>query len=451
MMTRSRCRTRTALAALLLAGCGSWGRPGKNPEPSQGETLTQILDLNAVYRRLGRLTAGAPVPFVADLAFFGGPGDSTVTVVGISLENRALSFQRDGDAFVARYRVEVTASPTAGGTAVRRGKDQVVRVATFPETQRSDESILFQEGFNLAPGEWRVALTLSDGSGGRTSKAEGAYRVPAFGPGTRSPPRLTYQARARGERSAPVAVILNPRGTLAYGGDTASAYVEAYQLAGPTAVPVILRDSRDSVFIQDTLRFAGGREVESAVIRFAPDSAPLGELSIVVGSPPQADSTIAIVSFSQGWVVTNFEDMVALLRYFPGSPALDSLRKAAPEQRDRLWRAFWRASDPNTATPNNEALDRYFERVAIANLRYRGEGIPGWRTDRGEVLIRLGEPDEVFDASPASEGRLIRWAYTPYQLALYFVDETGFGRFRLTPASRVELERVAARLTRLGE
>jgi hypothetical protein len=31
------------------------------------------------------------------------------------------------------------------------------------------------------------------------------------------------------------------------------------------------------------------------------------------------------------------------------------------------------------------------------------------------------------------------------------VDETGFGRFRLTPASRVELERIAARVSRQGE
>jgi hypothetical protein len=87
----------------------------------------------------------------------------------------------------------------------------------------------------------------------------------------------------------------------------------------------------------------------------------------------------------------------------------------------------------------------------VANRRFRGEGIPGWRTDRGEVLVRLGEPDEVFDASPTSEGRLIRWGYTRYQLAIYFVDETGFGRFRMTPSSRAEMERVIARLSRLGD
>ena len=101
-----------------------------------------------------------------------------------------------------------------------------------------------------------------------------------------------------------------------------------------------------------------------------------------------------------------------------------------------------------TETPaeNGETVDAQVLERTVA--RFRDEGIPGWRTDRGEVLIRLGEPDEVFDASPQSEGRLIRWGYTQYQLALYFLDETGFGRFRLTPSSRSELERVSALLSR---
>ena len=436
-------------AAALLVGCGSWGRVGGQPAPaSQSEALTQVLDLNSVYRRLGRLLAGAPLPFVGDVDFLAGPGDSTVALLALSLENRNLAYQRDGDLFVARYHVAVSAQSVAGGNPVRREKEQTVKVRSFAETQRGDESILYQDGLTLAPGEWKLTVEVTDRGTSKSSRVEAAYHVPAFGPGSRSAPHLVYQAKGRGTRAAQVAIILNPRGTLAYGGDTATIYVEGYLLPGATVVPVRLRDARDSVIVEDSLRFTGGREVESAVIRFAPDSAPLGEIRIVVGDPPQVDSSLALISFSQGWVVTNFDDMVSLLRFFPQSSALDSLRKAPPADRGRLWKEFWRSSDPNSSTTANEALDEYFGRIALANARFRGEGLPGWRTDRGEVLVRLGEPDEIFDASPASEGRLIRWGYTQAQLVLYFLDETGFGRFRLTPASRAELERAYARLTR---
>jgi GWxTD domain-containing protein len=440
-----------ALPLCLLVACGSWGRVGDTPKPKPGETLTQILDLNTVFKRLGRLTAGAPLPFVADVAFFGGPADSTLAVVAASLENRDLAFQRDADAFVARYRVQLTAQPAGGGSPVVVAKDQTVRVLTFAETQRSEESVLYQEGLTLAPGSYTISVELRDLGAQQASRAEGNYQVPRLGAGSYSSAVLAYQVRGRGTRAAPMAIILNPRGTLAFGSDSASLFVEGYGLSGPRAVPVTMVDAQDSLVRVDTLHFTGGKEVEGLVLRFSPDSAPLGQLRIVLGTGADTVSTTALVSFSTNWVVTNYEDMLNLLRYYPPTPALDSLRKAPPADRSRLWRAFWRATDPNPGTSNNEALDLYFRRVALANQRFRDEGQPGWRTDRGEVLIRLGDPDEVFDASPQSEGRLIRWGYTQYQLALYFVDETGFGRFRLTPSSRAELERIIARLGRQGD
>lgn len=453
-MTPSTTRITAALGAALLtlsgAGCGSWGRPG-NAAPQPGESLVQVLDLGAAYRRIGRMTGVGPTPFVADVAFLAGPGDSTVAVIGISLENQNLSFQRQGDFFVAHYRVQLAAQPDGGGKPVSLGRDQSVRVSSFQETQRSDESVLFQEGMTLSPGGWTISVTLDDAVPGKASKATAQYTVPRFAPGSFTPPYLAYQVRARASRGAPISIILNPRGAVAYGSDTALAFVEAYSLPGPRVLPITLVSGRDSVVRVDTLRFAGGQDVESAVLRFTPDSFPLGELRLVVGTAPDTTASAALVSFSSSWVVTNFDDMLSLLRYFPPSPALDSLRKATPADRGMAWRNFWKATDPNPATGANEALDQYVRRIALANLRFRDEGVPGWRTDRGEVFVRLGEPDEVFDASPQSEGRLIRWGYTQWQLALYFIDETGFGRFRMTPASRSELERIVAQLSRKGE
>lgn len=432
---------------LSLAGCGSWGRPGGSA-PQPGEALNQVLDLNSAYRKIGRLTGGAPTGFVADVAFLAGPADSTVAVIAISLENQNLPFQRENDYFISKYRVDISAQPASGGAPVTLSRNQSVKVATFPETQRSEESVLFQEGLMLSPGSWKIAINLGDPAPGKSSHAEATYQVPDFKAGTFSSLYMAYQVKPRNARTNPISVILNPRGTVAYGSDSAMAFIEAYSLPGPRVVPVRLMTGQDSLVLTDSLRFAGGQAVESAILRFSPDSFPLGELRMVFGTNSDTTVSSALVSFSSSWVVTNFDDMVNLLRYFPPSPSLDSLRKSTPAERGARWKSFWKSTDPNSATPNNEALDQYVRRVAMANVRFRDEGIAGWRTDRGEVLIRLGEPDEVFDASPQSEGRLIRWGYTSYQLAIYFVDETGFGRYRLTPSSRAEMERVVAQLSR---
>jgi len=146
--------------------------------------------------------------------------------------------------------------------------------------------------------------------------------------------------------------------------------------------------------------------------------------------------------------------MLNLLRYFERQDWVDSMRRSAPERRADVWRDFWKQTDPVPVTPENEALDQYLRRVQLANARFPDEGQPGWLTERGEVFICLGEPDETLDMSSGldrSAQRVVRWSYTNQRLVLYFQDQSGFGQFRLTPSSRSEFQRVLARLRRSGQ
>ena len=106
------------------------------------------------------------------------------------------------------------------------------------------------------------------------------------------------------------------------------------------------------------------------------------------------------------------------------------------------------ATDPIPETAENEALDRYFTRLAIANERFRDEGGEGWRTERGEVFITLGEPDQVFETPPATDRRFIRWMYNEYRVVLDFEGTLGFSRLRLTPSSRAEFARARSMAVR---
>jgi GWxTD domain-containing protein len=292
-------------------------------------------------------------------------------------------------------------------------------------------------------------VTVRDASSTAESSATAEYTAPKYGKATYSAPVLTYQATGRGTLADPLNLVLNPRGAVGYGSDTLLAYVEGYGFPGPTTVPFRVLDEQQNTIYDDSLRFRGGREVESQVVRLAPDSVSLGELEIVVGSAPER-STSALVSFTQAWVVTNFDEMLDLLRYFGEDERIAQMRRAPAAERARLWRDFYTATDPNTGTPENEALNQYFGRVSAANQRFKDEGVPGWRTDRGEVFITLGPPDESVESTPGTASRIIRWTYLTHRLEIYFQDETGFGRLRLTPASRAEYERILSRVRRQG-
>ena len=156
------------------------------------ETLTRLLNTTQFYQRLGRLAAGDPMPFVGTVAFAAGPGDSVIAVLGLSLENRSFAFQREGNSFVARYRVGLSFKRD-GSPPVDLAREELVRVATFQETQRADESVLFQQVLRLVPGNYKVTVTVRDASSTAESSATSEYTAPKYGGATYSAPVLTYQ------------------------------------------------------------------------------------------------------------------------------------------------------------------------------------------------------------------------------------------------------------------
>ena len=161
----------TIIVLGVLAGCSS-GRtaPGTTAIASTDQTLSELFNLSTVYQRIGRIAAGAPIPFVGSVAFLAGRGDSAIVRVGLSLENRAFAFQRDGRTYVARYRVELVFQRT-GATPIQVARDESVRVGSFQETQRADESIILQQGFHLAPGPYQLAITVRDLGAAKFSRA----------------------------------------------------------------------------------------------------------------------------------------------------------------------------------------------------------------------------------------------------------------------------------------
>jgi GWxTD domain-containing protein len=291
-----------------------------------------------------------------------------------------------------------------------------------------------------------------DRNGPAFSRAERADTAPRFTGRAMTKPIAVYRAEGRPERSALPKLVANPRATLPYGPDSMRFYVERYG-SPPAMGSIVARvvDGANREVWRDSVPLTGGTSVSSATIVVVPAKLPVGEaeLQTLPASGGDTTRTRFLVSFSNQWVITNFDEMMSLLRYFSRQDWVDSLRRAAPDRRPDVWRQFWKATDPVPLTPENEALDGYFRRVQQANIRFPDEGGPGWQTDRGEVFICLGEPDEMLDLSNGIDRNgvhVVRWTYAAERLVLYFQDQTGFSRYRLTPTSRAEFQRVVMRL-----
>ena len=247
-------------------------------------SLTRVLNSTQFYQRLGRLAAAEPLPFVGTVAFAAGPADSVIGVLGLSLENRALAFQREGNVFVARYRVSLSFK-REGAPSVDVAREEIVRVPTFQETLRSDESILFQQVLRLLPGNYNVSVTVRDVGSTSESRAQADYTAPSFGGGRRqrADPRVPGDGAGEPGRSAQPGAQ-PPRRRWATAATRCSPTSRATASPSPTTVPFKVLDEQQHVDPSRTSSAsAAATQVESQVIRLSPDSVALGELQLVVG------------------------------------------------------------------------------------------------------------------------------------------------------------------------
>lgn len=94
---------------------------------------------------------------------------------------------------------------------------------------------------------------------------------------------------------------------------------------------------------------------------------------------------------------------------------------------------FWRDRDPIPNTPENEYLIELLKRYEFANKNYSWGMIEGWNTDRGQILIKYGYPDEVnqYDYEEALNPYEI-WQFHDIRNYIFiFGDVHGDGRYRL--------------------
>ncbi len=143
------------------------------------------------------------------------------------------------------------------------------------------------------------------------------------------------------------------------------------------------------------------------------------------------------------------KNIFARIKYFPPSItdldlAIEEMEYIAPpdviedmlatknySERLKKFEDFWKAKDPSPGTPINEVLYEYYRRVEYANKHFK-HYFPGWKTDMGRVYITLGPPHQVerhpleLDSKPYEI-----WYYYDINKEFVFVDDTGFGDYRL--------------------
>jgi len=435
---------------MALFGCASSRSFSPDPLASYNPDAVAngaVRDFNVIYRQMGLASGGTTVSFVGNYAFFALPKvDSTLAMLSLSIPNRGLTFVQDSVGYEARYSVELLAKQDSLVVA-RVVTDESVRVTTFKETNRTDESIVYQHPLSLQPGRYMFVYHVRDLQGTHEASAEIPVVVPVVGLGVLSTPVVVYEGTPRRDLTQVPSYLSAPRASAVFGTDSVvTVYLEVRQ-AEPSDVSVRLQSvNSGKVVWVDTVHFGATRGIASQLVSIPLQRADVGLFRVIAQRVGSTDSTIAplFVGFGSNLPVISFTEMVDYLRFFASSSRVGTLRSAPQEMRGAMWAAFLREADQQRGTSHNEALRDYFARIMEANQLFRLDAVPGWLSDRGAVFVGLGEPDGAYEQQAYSNGyggtlpgqyRYLVWEYRDLQARIVFIDEFNSGQWHLLPSS----------------
>lgn len=142
-------------------------------------------------------------------------------------------------------------------------------------------------------------------------------------------------------------------------------------------------------------------------------------------------------SFQSRWigvpsVINDLDKAIAQLVYIASSSEKNYIESApTKEEKIKRYLEFWKKKNPNPAVEDNRVFDEYYRRINYANENY-SHYTEGWRTDRGMIYITLGPPNNIdrhpfdYDSKPYEI-----WEYYDLNQQYVFMDENGFGDYRL--------------------
>jgi GWxTD domain-containing protein len=165
----------------------------------------------------------------------------------------------------------------------------------------------------------------------------------------------------------------------------------------------------------------------------------IGNYILTVKLKDSSDNILASTSkaFYSRWAglpatVDNIDGAIDQLIYIANPDEIDYMENGKDEEeKSKRFLEFWKTKDPSPGNDENEVFQEYYGRVNFANEQF-SHYREGWQSDRGMVFIILGPPNNVdrhpfeYDSKPYEI-----WEYYELNRSFTFLDDSGFGDYRL--------------------
>ena len=335
---------------------------------------------------------------------------------------------------------------TAEGDPVWNRQQSVeVKTKDFSQTVSNRLYSLKQMTFDMRPGPFDLRVEIRDAESRKTTTLRRKILVTDFKQGAiaMSDVMLVNRLTTDGDKRN---IIPNISGFVGDESDGFFIFFELYSGAGQGPVRLVAtvqNSNRDSVFGQEQIETPLA-STQQVFMKFQGLKLPIGPYIIRIAAYPADDAAtpehrIAATSrtFVMRWSdlpfsITDIDLAIEQMRYVARDTDIALIREGeTPEEQRGRFLEYWNKRDPDPQTARNELMEEYYHRIEYANRNF-SHYLEGWRTDRGMVYIRFGPPENIERHPFETNSRPYEvWHYYDQNYEFVFVDETGFGDYRL--------------------
>lgn len=362
--------------------------------------------------------------------------------------------------FLARAEIAVIVLDKKDFQVESFDRQDTLIVDSITETNDRDRYLSLDTAFNLEPGKYKIKCLLRDLETEQTVETISKVKLDPF---NIKPIQISGVLIADSiEVTEEGLVKAHPhvdKPRTGYGTLFGHFFLYTNADYGKIKVKIAVRNERLKKVYQDERDFE--RQSESFPITFAIGDSSLSygtyslEIKAITGDFSVRHQTKFRIHWKSAPVtVADVELAIRQLRYVASGDELKKMRKLPAGERKKAFEAFWKRRDPSEETEKNELMEEYYRRIQFANSNFGFGKREGWKSDMGMVYVVLGIPSDV-----QRHGGLSRSIYLPtsnrpvfaYEIWHYFgednkfifVDDTGFGEFRLY--NRMKLHEVRQR------
>ena len=378
--------------------------------------------------------------FYYDIANYKSNSDSLTRVdVFIEVPYSRIQFLKSGNMYKSSYVVDISFKESETDNLIlRRSWTETVKAKDFPVTTSSKNFNISYRSYNLKPGLYKMTIAVEVKNSDVKGKSESDVTVLRIDkPLDISDIMLVSKKISSGGIKK---IVPNISREITTRDSVISFYYEIYSDSNRNvSISYQIRNLRKDKFYKQKIQ----REIQKGKnLIYQSLSVPdfsLGDYSLIVKVEDEKSGlkvgigkkfSSKIYSFPE--TIKDLDLAIDQMIYIASPSEIDYIKSAKTyDEKLKRYLRFWKSKDPTPNTDENEVLDEYYRRVDYANEHFKSY-YDGWRTDMGMIYITLGPPDQVerhpfeFDSKPYEI-----WDYFNLNRRFVFVDQTGFGDYRL--------------------